>query len=158
MVIKKSMRARLGAGAVLLLIFAAGFAVGLAADRRLVGARSGSAGERSSERAATQDAERRDRERGDRTRRDRDRTDSYIIDRIELTTDQKTRIDSIVEHYRERMGELNRSTRPQFRAIVDSTVSDIKRVLTAEQAAQYDSLLAARRRSDRSDSEQDRER
>jgi len=73
-----------------------------------------------------------------------------MYQQIGPTPEQSVIIDSIVAEHRERMDSLHAVFRanydPQFRAIVEETREEIKRVFTPEQAARYDSLTQARDR------------
>ncbi len=140
MATKELVRARLLAVIVLALVFGGGFTLGMAADRWIMTSES-SGGSRES-----REGEERGRER------------RFVIDQIDLSSEQRASIDSIVEHHRELMEELNRGSRAEYRRIVGSTRDEIKRVLTPEQATQYDSLLSAGHRRDRSDSTGNQER
>lgn len=130
--LSRLVRIRLLTVALLGLLFGAGFMAGIAADRRLLAARPD-----------TTVTEPRSAERERRDGR------SLIIDRVDLTPEQKLRVDSIVEHHRKRLAELQGEFRPRYREIVNETRLEIKAVLTAEQAAAYDSLLDERRRRSR---------
>ncbi len=152
-----SKRARLMTLAVLFLVFVSGFLVGFALDRSLT------AGPAADE-AETQ-ADRRDRDDDDDDRRDKRRR--YVIDRVELGPEQRSRVDSIIAFHRQRTKELSEEFeeeyRPRYRQIVSSTRESIKSVLTEEQAATYDSLLEERsrhrsRRDHDSDQRENRDR
>lgn len=135
---ERESRTRLATIGVLALVFVAGGAVGAALQRVL-------APEPGAAVAGGAVGDRREREDGRRERR-------RIVDRVGLTEEQRAKVDSIVEYHRVRVGEVWREMGPRFEAIAESTRADIKRILTPEQRARYDSLLAEyhRRRSERS--------
>lgn len=147
-----SRRVRLVTLGVFLLVFLSGFLVGFAVDRTLI------AGQAAEE---TEEGDRRDHDD------DRHRERRYVIDQVELEAGQRSRVDSIVAYHRQRTKELSEEFeeefRPRYREIVSETREAIKAVLTAEQAATYDSLLAERarhrsRRDDDSDGRGNRDR
>lgn len=155
--ISSSKRARLVTLAVLLLVFVSGFLVGFALDRSLT------AGPTADETEAQ--ADRPDRDDDDDDRRDKRRR--YVIDRVELGPEQRSRVDSIITFHRQRTRELSEEFeeeyRPRYRQIVTDTRESIKSVLTEQQAATYDSLLAERsrhrsRRDHDSDQRENRDR
>lgn len=122
-------KSRMLAGSVLVATFVAGAMVGgatlrlLATDQVPEDARSGEP--------------RRD---GERSRR------GSMFDALELTPEQRVRIDSIVEQRRFQTAEFWKEHGPQMRAIVDSTRAEIDRVLTPAQRAQAEQWRAERRR------------
>lgn len=133
--IPSSKRVRLITLGVLFLVFVSGFLVGFAVDRGLVAG------------PAERTEEARDRrDRGDGPDRER----RYVIDRVEMDPERRSRVDSIIAFHRERTKELSREFeeefRPRYRQIVSETREAIMSVLTDEQAAAYDSLLAERTR------------
>lgn len=111
---------RIRVGIVLGLTFAAGLAGGVALDRRVL-----------------------DRPHASERRSDRDR--GPVIERfasqLDLTQDQRTRIETILDHYRARMKAMWQDVHPRYSAIVDSARSEIETVLTPDQVEQYRSLL-----------------
>ena len=129
---------RVGAAAVLTVVFGAGTALGFAIDRD----RAAAAVEPSETSQSV-------------TRERAEPANDWIIDHLDLTADQRGRVDSVVEHYRARMSELQKEYRPQYRAIVDSTHRAVRALLSQEQRDEYESLEAAaerRRPHDRSPS------
>jgi hypothetical protein len=138
-------RTRLASFGILLVVLAAGFVMGLAWERL---ASDGSAGVE--EDSAPDSTRGRHSGRGGPGVR-------LIIYQVEMTPEQKTRVDSIVEHYtaatdslreryRARSEELQREARSemfdQYRALVSETTESIKEQLTPEQVEIYDSLRA----------------
>lgn len=90
----------------------------------------------------------------ERVERDRDRRDrgrSYIIDRVEMTDEQRAAIDEILEQRAERMRAVWREAEPRLDAITDSARAEIMEVLTPEQRAEYERRLNERRRDHRRD-------
>lgn len=125
-------RTRLATVAILTLVFATGVLMGLVLDRSLTAAPAAEAAV-AADSAATADE-------GPR----------YMFERVGLSADQRSVIDSIVVGHRARMSALRKQFSeeydPQYRAIVEATRENIKGVMTPEQAAMYDSLTTARDR------------
>lgn len=140
MVMERGLKARLVTVVVLALVFGSGVTAGLAWDRT-----PGAAPTEAMAQAEHQGGEREDRERSGRSDRDRR---PLLVEQVGLTSEQKTRVDEIVESSRQRMRNLEKDTRPQYHAIIEETRTAIKEVLTTEQRAEYETLL----------SEHDRER
>lgn len=111
----------LGAG-LLVVAFLAGALTGAAVDRVL------SAGEST---GGTREAERESR--------------SYVIDRVDLTPEQRAAIDTILEDRAERMRAVWRQVEPRLDAITDSARSEIMHALTPAQRAEYQRMLDRRR-------------
>ena len=120
---------RVWAAAVLTVVFGAGTALGFAIDRDRA-------------RAAIEPSE----TSQSVTRERAEPANDWIIDHLDLTADQRRRVDSVVEHYRAHMSELQREYRPQYRAIVDSTHRALRALLSQEQRGGYESLEAAAER------------
>lgn len=119
-------RTKAMAGLLVAAVFAAGLVVGMAVDRNAV---ASPVPESTEPVANAEEAE---------------RTPLYA--QVGPDEDQKVLIDSIVVEFREEMKALRREWRLGYEgqrdALVASTRTAIKDVLTAEQAAQYDSLAA----------------
>jgi len=137
----RSVTVRLGAAAVLAAVFGLGTAAGIALD----GNEGATSPDDSGVRATTAP---------------RDRTEppnEWIIDRLNLSVEQRAQVDSVVAYYGSRMSALQKQYRPQYRAIVDSTDGALKSLLDGGQLIRYDSLSAAaarwraRNRSDNRD-------
>ncbi len=129
-------RTRLATVGILVLILGTGFVIGLAWERGLVAAPAGSI----EEVAEVEEGSDEGRRRG------------LIVERVGLTVEQKALVDSIVTHNRDLMRDLRREYRTGHRGLIESTRTALKSALTAEQAIQYDSLLAEydrRRREER---------
>lgn len=76
----------------------------------------------------------------------------HIFDELELTPEQRTRIDGIMARRRERTDSLWKTDGTRIRAAVDSTRAEIRAVLTPQQAVEYDRLRAeheAKKRQER---------
>ena len=115
------------------LMFVAGAAAGVAADRMDLLGSEATAGE--SEQTA-------DREESGRSRQ-------TIIERfaddLGLTGEQRSDIEAILEHYRSSMNGLWGEWRPRYRILIDSVRVQIETVLTDEQVTEYRALLEQRR-------------
>lgn len=119
-------RPRLLGFALLAVTFIAGALAGAAVDRVLV-AEGGERAERE-----------RDREGGRR---------AYVIDQVEMTADQRSDIDAILEQRAERMQSVWREASPRLEAITDSARLEIMQVLTPEQRAEYERRLDEREKA-----------
>jgi Spy/CpxP family protein refolding chaperone len=76
----------------------------------------------------------------------------HIFDELDLTPQQRTRIDGIMARRRERTDSLWKTDGTRIRAAVDSTRAEIRAVLTPQQAVEYDRLRAeheAKKRQER---------
>lgn len=135
---------RLRAALLLLLIFAAGAAAGVAADRLhlLPGAVPAE--------AAAEGREARERRERHET------TIERFADDLELTGPQRAEIEGILERYRAELKGMRREIRPRFRALVDSVRTEIETVLTPEQVEEYRALLAKHRTRREHGTEEDR--
>ena len=65
-----------------------------------------------------------------------------IVDRVGLSVVQKATVDSLVSFHRQRMSDLNTDFRPRYRAVIGDLTMEIRQVLTDDQRARYDVLLA----------------
>lgn len=65
-----------------------------------------------------------------------------MFEELDLTAEQRAQISDIVERSRPRTDELLQSMLPRLRAVTDSVRDEIHAVLTPEQAAKLDSLMA----------------
>jgi Spy/CpxP family protein refolding chaperone len=70
----------------------------------------------------------------------------HVIDQVEMTADQRTRIDAILERRSERMKAAWAEISPRLEAITDSARHEIMQVLTPEQRADYERRLEERTR------------
>ena len=137
---ERNSRTRLTTAGILLLVFASGSLVGMAFDR----GGDATAAELPAEPVAeaSDDAPTAEERDGDapRTRR-------RMIDRIDLSAEQRAAVDAIIQGHRARMDSLNAEFRvtyyPRYYEIVDGTRGRIMDELTDEQAATYEGLLSA---------------
>jgi len=122
-------------GIVLLLVtFAAGVFSGVALERRV--------GQRAAELEPQAKAQPEEHVHGGRPHHHR-----HIIDQIDLTPEQRAKVDSILQVGRQRLDAFWKETGPSYRALVDSTRAQVRAIMTPEQRAQYDELRAAARRA-----------
>ena len=161
MALAQSHRVKLATVGILALVLAAGFLLGAAWDRRLDAETVPAAAE-----AAPRPA-------GER--REGERVPIYTRVSPPLTAEQRVQAEEIVAHRRDAvralMGEaqidslydamkgaeqaFKAAYNPRFRALIDTSRASIRQIMTPEQAAQYDSLLAEndrRRRQEGGDS------
>lgn len=133
------MAARMTTLVILLVVFGAGLAVGVAVDRKVASAADAPV---PSPVAADEpdDAAREDEEETDE---DPPRERRMMIERVGLTPGQQLQVDSIVAVMGGRMSHLQKDYRTRYWAVVDSSRASLRESLTAEQATMYDSLLAA---------------
>lgn len=125
-------RARLAALAILAVTFAAGMLAGAAYSRVL--------GADEPERPA------------ERRQQPRWRGERGILDSLDLTSEQRARIDSIAAAGRRRTDSLWQVDGARIRTAVDSTRAAIRTVMTAEQRTEYERIR------DRFDAERRREK
>jgi Spy/CpxP family protein refolding chaperone len=154
MSLEKATRTRLAAVLILLLVLLTGSVIGIAVDRRLESRVAASEGGWRDEAIPDEGMRSPGEEGGQSTGRRR-----LIVEQVGLTDVQKTRVDSIVTHYRRQMRELQEELRkeletaytPRYRSLLEVTRNEIKALLTSEQRIVYDSLLAEhdRRRAER---------
>lgn len=158
-------RTQLLSGLTLAMVFVAGAVIGVALDRRVTPALAGTtavssaiplevettsvgdAGAPENGSSATPDDARETSEgdEADASERRGERQPMYM--QLDLSDGQESRIDSIVEHYRERVRQLRSDARrdydASYRSLVLAVRDSIKSVLEVEQAARYDELLKA---------------
>ena len=163
-------RTQLLSGLTLAMVFMSGAVIGVALDRRVTPALAGTTGVSSatlleveatsaSEPATSDDVvtasadnaggaaegEAADGEAADGSERREERQPMYM--QLDLSDGQESRIDSIVEHYRERVRQLRSDARrdydASYRSLVLAVRDSIKSVLEVEQATRYDELLKA---------------
>jgi Spy/CpxP family protein refolding chaperone len=113
-------RARALSAALLTVVFVAGGLVGAAADRAL-----GSRGE-------------------DRHHGRRHGMEAEILDRLHLDARQKAEVEKILERRRAEAGAAWSEVKPRLSKVVAGTRDDLSRVLTPDQLAEYDRLMAER--------------
>lgn len=134
-------KSRAWALALLVAVFLVGGAAGAAVDRMLVGDREVSSGQRG--RSA-----------------DRDRRRSYLDwlgAQLELSEEQKTEVQAILEWHREQVSDLWRELRPRYEELQEQARAEIRGLLTEEQVAAYDALLERQRQRDRRDDDRRRD-
>lgn len=136
-------RSTKGATAGLVLVFAAGAAAGVALDRTWLSPEPDAGPETT-------------RAKSEEEKPGHERT---VIERfseeLELTRDQRARIDTILARYRDRMHEMWSEVRPRYRSLVDSARARIVDVLTDRQAERYRELL--RREAEKREERWDRD-
>ena len=125
----RELKVKGGAAAVVLVLFAAGTALGLAVGRN-----------QSEMGGLSAPIE------GPLSLGPSDQSREWIVDGLDLTPTQRSAVDSVVEHFGHRMSSLQKEYRPRYRAIVDSASQALRSLLTDEQRARYDSLQAAAKR------------
>lgn len=103
----------------------------------LVGALAGAAADRVLSADQPDGKARAEREEGEQR--------SYVIDRVDMSPEQRASIDAILERRSERMRAVWHEAEPRLDAITDSARADIMQVLTPEQRAQYERKLEERR-------------
>lgn len=128
---------RIRALVLLAVVFAAGAVVGVATDRLDLLAGVAEADEPVE--AMPPEADERDGER-----RGRQTTIEEFADDLELTVDQRARIEEYLDHFREGARMLQRDVRPRYRALMDSVRTEIESVLTEAQVEDYRELLRRR--------------
>ncbi|MFC1791681.1 hypothetical protein ACFL0I_04355 [Gemmatimonadota bacterium] len=145
MTLERKAKTRLTTALVLLLVLGTGGVLGAALDRQLV--ERSKAGEEVRRDSPEAGAERRGRESGDRSRGEGvERRGTLLVEQVGLSELQKTQVDSVVAFYRREMRTLheesNRDYMNRSRDLVENTRNDLRSLLTSEQQAMYDSLLA----------------
>jgi Spy/CpxP family protein refolding chaperone len=123
---REETRVKLLTAAVLLMVFGAGFAVGLALDRSFAVAGTIEVSE-----SAKAD------EQGDEPR-----SGGSIIDQLDLSEIQRVQVDSVLDEFQRRMSTFQREYRPRYWALVDSSRAEVRQLLNQEQALLHDSLTA----------------
>ena len=123
MIAESALKAKIVATTALILLFGSGVVVGLALDQTA--------------NASTPEEVRRD----SRSERERGRR-RLIVENVGLSTVQKAAVDSLVSVYRQGMSDLDREFQPRYRTLIADLREEIKLVLTDDQRATYDVLLA----------------
>ncbi len=140
---QKGARTRVVTALILLLVLGTGLVLGMALDRTLAAGTSEAAAEGERGRGGDEGEEREGE--GDRNSRRR----SLIVEQVGLSDTQLNRVDSIVDHYRDRIraledsveGEIRMAYWPRYQELLEVTRGEIKGVLDERQRAMYDSLL-----------------
>lgn len=123
----------------LFLTFAAGAAAGVAADRLSLVPGTARAEQPAAEAEPDEDRER------------RQTTIERFADELELTAEQRRRIEAVLEEFRTDLKTMRAEFHPRWHALIDSTRTRIEAVLTPEQVVEYRALLEAQRDDRRRD-------
>jgi uncharacterized protein YbaR (Trm112 family) len=123
MIGSSALKAKMVAGASLILLFGSGVVVGLAWDQ--------TASARTVDEVRTEESSR----EGDRSRR-------LVVDDVGLSSVQRASVDSLVVFHRARMADLNGELRTRSHGVIYDLREDIKQLLTDDQRMTYDVLLA----------------
>lgn len=130
---KANWKTRAATLGVLAAIFVAGSLVGAAVDRSALATVPSFSKSKDEDKGETsQGGERNDTRGGAR----------WIIDRVDLAPEQKLQVDSVLDYYRARMNALAESYNEAYWPLVNSTRDDLRRILSSDKRALYDSLLA----------------
>lgn len=126
-----------------------GWAIGFLAIVLLLGGVSGAALDRAFVRKATTSEReaRRDRRQGYL---------NWLSSELDLTTEQRTQVQTIVEGYHEQVSALWRETNPRFESMKSQVRAEIREVLDEEQKAKYQALLEKQAERHRHNREDDR--
>ncbi|HEU0077062.1 MAG TPA: hypothetical protein VFQ76_05390 [Longimicrobiaceae bacterium] len=81
------------------------------------------------------------------------KTTSMILDQLELSAEQRARVDAVMARRRAQADAYWEREGPRMRGIVDSTRSEIRAILTPAQRAEYDRLRAQYRAARRAERE-----
>lgn len=71
--------------------------------------------------------------------------DADIFDHLELSAEQRVRIDSILEAGKVKVDSFWEQEGPRLRAVIDTTRSEVRALMTPAQREEYDRLRAERR-------------
>ena len=123
MIGSSALKAKMVAGASLILLFGSGVVVGLEWDQ-------------------TASARTVDEVRTEGSSRERDGRRRLVVDDVGLSSVQKAAVDSLVVFHRARMADLNGELRTRSHAVIYDLREDIKQLLTDVQRVTYDGLLA----------------
>jgi len=135
----------------LVLVFVAGAAVGIAGDRLDLIPKPIQATESSGPEGDREQGPPRDRAAADE---DDQTTIERFADDLGLTTAQRSEIEALLDRYRSSTRELWHEVRPKYRTLMDSVRVEIEAVLTPRQVEQYRALLRERYGSDDRDREE----
>jgi Spy/CpxP family protein refolding chaperone len=136
------------AGALLALAVAVGFLAGIATDRLLLVPRASFAAEPAPRAGDDPRLDGRG-ERGERIGPGRMGGGRYlevVARELELTDEQRARLDEILREQQARMAEITRETRPRMQEVARDTREAIHNVLTPEQKARFEELRGQRDR------------
>lgn len=67
-----------------------------------------------------------------------------MLNRLNLTQDQRTQVDDIFEDARKQLAELRKDSEPKFREVRKNTDERLQSVLTAEQWEQFQQMTSRR--------------
>ena len=70
-----------------------------------------------------------------------------MLDKLNLTSDQRTEVSGIFEDARKQLTELRKESEPRFREVRKNTDERLQSVLTPEQWDQFQQMTERRRRS-----------
>ena len=77
---------------------------------------------------------------------------SEMMAKLDLSNEQKTQLDTILEQGRKCMVDINTTYRSEFGKVRNTTRAQIQKILTPEQRSEFDKMMAeqdARRRHQR---------
>lgn len=66
---------------------------------------------------------------------------SKLDKKLKLTSEQRTKIEQILNEKHKKIQDLRGEVRPKFKALRESAQSEIRAVLTAEQQTKFDELI-----------------
>lgn len=69
-----------------------------------------------------------------------------MLDKLDLTQDQRTQVNGIFEDARKQLTELRRESEPRFREVRENTDQRLKTVLTPQQWEQFQQITDRRNR------------
>jgi Spy/CpxP family protein refolding chaperone len=69
-----------------------------------------------------------------------------MLDRLDLTQDQRTRVNEIFEDARKQLADMRRDSEPKFREVRKNTDERLRSVLTPEQWEQFQQMVNESRR------------
>ena len=78
------------------------------------------------------------------TQRQKRQRMSDMVAKLDLSADQKVRLDKILDEGRDCMVGLNKTYRSEFGKVRDTTRTQIQAILTGEQRKEFDQMMAER--------------
>jgi protein CpxP len=123
-------KSRAWALALLVAVFLVGGAAGAAVDRTLL-----------VDRSVSSDQGRRSGDRADRRRSYLD----WLAAELQLSEQQKTEVQAILEQHREHVSQVWGEMRPKYEELQEQARAEIRALLSEEQMAAYDALLERQR-------------
>ena len=127
----ESTRVRILALAVLGVVFLGGMVVGVALDRSV--AEAAPAALVPNDRVVAPEVSTPLRERG-----------GWVIDQIEVNEDQREDMEAVILRHMDQMSVRVAACEASYQEVIDSARAGIRELLTAEQRAQFDAILAER--------------